>query len=127
MALPYNDELVLSLILNTASLELGKDEYVELAPLKGCCGPFKLSGNGLPVFEYIVFEKSIMEFIKVRVEISRPDRIDFSSKIESTSAPERHGEEIETKDKYKRPFNELSLHLFQYFGHYVSREKRGIK
>ncbi len=115
---PHPDELVTSLILHTASLELAKGEFIELAPIKGCCGPFKLSGNCLPVFEYIVFDKTApMEFIKVRVEISKPDRIEFSAAIESihTSDPKRHGEILEVKQRFKEPFEKLALHLFHYF------------
>jgi hypothetical protein len=112
---PSQDELVLALTLNTASLEIPPGEFRELAPLKGCCGPFKLSGNALPVFTYTVFEKSIMEFIQVRVEISKPDRITFYSTIDSTTAPELHGQEVETKEKYKQPFHQLAQHLFRYF------------
>lgn len=118
LAKPHQDELVLALVLQTAALELPKGEYRELAPVKGCCGPFKLSGNSLPVFEYKVFEKSIMEFIHVRVEVSRPDRIYYRATIDSTTAPERHGEEVEMKAKYKEPFERLSWHLFQYFPFY---------
>ena len=114
-ARPFQDELVLSLVLNTASLGLDKGDYVELAPLPGCCGPFRLSGNSLPVFEYRVFEKAIMEFIHVRVEVAKPDRISFIATIDSTTAPERHGEKVEVKEKYKEPFEKLALHLFRYF------------
>lgn len=127
---PNVDELVLALVLNTASLELAKDEFVELAPLKGCCGPFRLSGNGWPVVEYMMFEKEIMEFVQVRVEISRPDIIRFVTTIyakkESSTAPERHGEVIETTERHKKPFNQLALYLFQYFGHYVLPAKRNL-
>ncbi len=113
--LPPQEETVFMLIHRTASLELSKGEYVELAGIRGCCGPFKLSGNSLPVFEYTVFEKSIMEFIKVRVEVSKPNRIEFIATIDSTTAPERHGEKVEVKDKYKEPFEILVGHLVKYF------------
>jgi hypothetical protein len=111
---PYSNELVLALTLNTAQLGLMKNEYVEFAPLKGVCGTFKLTGNALPCFLYTVFEKKIMEFIEVRVEVSKPDRIHFSSKIVSTD-PKFNGKEVETTDKYKAPFNALAAHLFNYF------------
>jgi hypothetical protein len=111
---PYNDEIVLSLILNTAQLALMKNEYVEFAPLRGVCGTFKLTGNALPCFLYTVFEKKLMEFIEVRVEISKPDRIQFFSKIVSTD-PAFNGKEVETKEKYKEPFNQLALYLHTYF------------
>jgi hypothetical protein len=113
---PQNQlEIVLSLVLNTASLELKPWDSVELAPIKGCCGPFKLYGNSLPVITYRVFEKAIMEFILVRVEIARPDRITYLAKIDSVTAPERHGESVEVKPKYKEPFQKLALQLFRYF------------
>jgi hypothetical protein len=124
---PYPEEIVLALILNTSQLALKKGEYVEFAPLKGVCGPFKLSGNGLPVFTYTVFEKKIMEFIRVTVEISKPDKILFRSNVvrevrhpaldHYVWATEREvlGEEVETKDRYKAPFNQLALYLFKYF------------
>lgn len=128
---PPQDELVLALVMKTASLELAKGETVELAPLKGCTGPFRLSGNGLPVFEYMMFEKKIMEFILVRVEVSKPDKIEFITTIyarkESSTSPELHGSPIETTERYKAPFNRLALYIFQYFGHYVTPEKRNGK
>lgn len=108
------DELVSYLIRNTASLALKKEEYVEFAPIKGTCGVIRLSGNSLPCFVYTVFEKKIMEFIEVRVEVSKPDRIHFSSQIKSTDQTQ-HGKEVETKEKYKEPFLVLANHLFQYF------------
>lgn len=109
------EELVLSLVLNTASLALVKGEYVELAPIRGTCGTFKLTGNSLPLFTYRVFEKKIMEFIEVKVEVSKPDRIHFASTIDSTTAPKEHGKEVETKDKYKEPFWALADSLYRYF------------
>lgn len=112
------DMLVSSLVLHTANLELLKNEYVELAPMKGCCGPFKLSGASLPVFEYTVFEKEIMEFVKVRVEISKPNRIEYVATIDSVTAPKRHGELLPMKDKYKQPFQNLAASLYDYFPFY---------
>lgn len=116
-ATPFDDELVLALTLYTNSLELPRGVAIELAPVKGMCGPFKLSGNSLPVFEYTVFEKSIMEFILIRVEISKPDRIDFRATIQSkdTLDSKRHGEEVECKERYQEPFCFLAWHLYQYF------------
>ncbi len=117
---PKADELVLSLVLNTSSLELVKNEFVEFAPIKGCCGPFKLYGNSLPVFEYTVFHQPIMEFVKIRVEVARPDRISFHAAVESkgTLDSARHGEEIAVIDRFKAPFNRLALNLFYYFPYY---------
>jgi hypothetical protein len=110
--------------MHVSCLELAIGEIVELAPLKGLCSPFELSGNGLPVFEYVMFEKSIMEFVRVRVEVSRPERIQFRTTISSTTAPERHGEVIETVARYKAPFHLLARHLYRYFPLYVLPVKR---
>jgi hypothetical protein len=111
---PHLDELVLHLVLHTASLELIKGEYLELAGVKGMCGTVHLSGNSLPCFKYRVFDKGLMEFIYVTVEVSRPDRIHYISRIESTD-PKENGKEVETKDQYKAPFMKLAHHLFEYF------------
>jgi hypothetical protein len=111
---PEQDELVLALVLNTASLGLKRDDFVEFAPVKSVCGPFKLTGNSLPCFTYTVFEKKIMEFIEVRVEVARPSVIRFISKIKSTDK-EQDGKEIETTEKYKEPFLKLAGYLFNYF------------
>jgi hypothetical protein len=121
---PSKEEIIDSLVAGTSALELKQGEFVELAPLPGCNGPFVLSGNSLPVFEYTVFEKRIMEFVRVKVELSRPSRIQFTSTIQSTTAPERHGESIPMRHPYRQPFDRLSLHLFSYFPHYVSPSKR---
>lgn len=108
------EEVVMSLILNTAALALEKGKHVELAPIKGTCGNIKLSGNSLPTFVYIVFEKKIMEFIEVRVEVSKPDRVQYFSKIVS-SDEKANGKSVETKEKYKQPFLKLCDSLTTYF------------
>lgn len=117
-------ELVLALTIQTSALELAKNEYVEMAPLPGMCSPFRLSGNSLPVIEYLIFEQKMMEFIKVRVEIAKPDRIEYVAKIDCKGAKgqhtnaERHGQEVPMKDKYKEPFEKLSGYLRSYFPFY---------
>jgi len=114
-------ELICALSLHTASLALARDEYVEFAPVGGSCVPFKLFGNSLPVFEYRVFEQKIMEFIKIRVEISKPDTIRFIGTIDCVgvkgqhSDAARHGQEVEVLPKYKEPFEKLAMHLLHYF------------
>ncbi len=113
--IPYLDEIVTGLILNTASLELKRDEFAEFAAVKGMYGPFRLWGNSLPVITYTVFEKELMEFVKVRVQIAKPSTIRFEASIDSTTAPERHGEGIECKEAYKKPFWSLSIYLINYF------------
>ncbi len=112
---PRHDELVSYLIMHTASLALMKTEFVEFAPLCGVCGVIKLSGNSLPVFEYLIFDKKApMEFIKIRVEVAKPDRIKFISQIQSTD-PQFDGKFVETKEWFKEPFNQLLHHLYCYF------------
>ncbi len=117
-------EFVLSLTLQTAALELAKQEYIEMSPLPGMCGPFRLSGNSLPVIEYRVFDPRkkpfMMEFIKVRVEVSKPDRIHYIATIDSHGSQDaaRHGEEVPVLDKYREPFEKLSGYLRNYFPFY---------
>ncbi len=112
---PSKEEIVRAIVLHTSSLELTREEHVEFAPIKGTCGPFRLRGNGLPVFTYTVFEKSLMEFITIRVEVSRPNNIRYIATIDSTTAPEQHGKIVEVKGKYKAPFEALASHLHSYF------------
>lgn len=123
---PSIEEVVFSIVYHTIALELGREEFVELAPIQGTCGPFKLSGNGTPVISYVVFEKRLMEFVLVKVEVSRPDRIEYKAFIESKNTQDagRHGEELEVIDTYRKPFEKLSRHLFRYFPLYVLPEKR---
>lgn len=124
---PDPEMIVLSLIMGTSSLELTRDEFVELAPVKGSCGPFKLSGVGLPVFRYRMYDREYSQFVGIRVEVSRPDKMVYTCKIESEVNPERHGESVECKEEYKKPFILLSEHLHRYFGLYVTPAKRGVK
>lgn len=112
---PDQDEIISSLVLYTASLELNRSQYLQLAPIKGCTGPFKLMGNSLPVFVYRVFDKKMMEFINVTVEIAKPNTIRFSSKIDFPQDSLLHMKEVETKERYKAPFNHLVMHLIRYF------------
>lgn len=127
--LPERDALILHLVLHTAALELKKGEYRELAPLKGCTSPIRIYGNSLPVFEFLMFEKPIMEFVKVRVEVARPDRISFRATIESKGNEDnaRHGEEIEVTARHKAVFEQLSRHLWDYFPLYPVREGGEVK
>lgn len=124
------DIFVLAMTLQTASLELSKDEYLEMAPVSGVIGPFRLSGNSLPVIEYRVFDPRkkpfMMEFVKVRVEISKPARVYFSACIDSKGSadPARHGEEVEVLPKYKEPFERLAAALFNYFPFYANPPDR---
>lgn len=112
---PITDEdLVRSLVLNTAALELERDHYVEFAPIQGTCGTFKCTGNSLPTFTYTVFEKKIMEFIEVRVEVARPDRIQFLARIKSTDKAQ-DGKDVEVTERYKAPFMKLAHQLYQYY------------
>lgn len=121
-----NDEIVMNFVLHTAALALQKNQYVEFAPIQGTCGTIKLSGNSLPCFEYTVFDKKLMEFIRVRVEISKPDRIQFFSRIQPTqkasaigqpipTAPKADSPLVEMKDQYQAPFWKLAEYLVNYF------------
>lgn len=121
---PERDEIVLSLVLQTARMGMQKGEHVEFAPLPGCCGPFRLEGAFLPVFTYRVFEKKLMEFLKVTVEVSKPDRIHFTVAVDSkgTQDPVNHGMVVESKPEYEEPFHRLSLYLFDYFPYWRKTE-----
>jgi hypothetical protein len=127
---PDDELLATALVINVSQLAIPHGEWLELAGLKGCCGNIRLSGNSLPVFEYRVFEKSLMEFIAVRVEVALPDRIRFVSRIDSqyTQDPKRHGEEVETKERYKQIFYQLATHLHAYFPYpRISKELEDLK
>jgi hypothetical protein len=117
---PDDDMIVFSLVMNTANMALERGKYVEFAPVSGMVGVCKLSGNSLPVFEYKVFHaQPVMEFIKVRVEVARPDRISFTAHIESagTVDDKDHGKEMEIIEAYRKPFFTLAHHLYNYFPH----------
>lgn len=66
----------------------------------------------------------MMEFVKIRVEISKPDRIHFQAIIDAdkTSDPKRHGELVDLKQAYKEPFEKLLVHLFYYFPFFRKKE-----
>jgi hypothetical protein len=114
LASPPRHQLVMNMVMRVASLELAPLEEKLLAPLKGIYGPFHVSGNCLPVFTYLVFDKSKMEFVDIRVEISRPDRIQFIATVHS-SDPLFHGKLAEVCDAYEAPFWALATHLYLYF------------
>lgn len=125
-ATPWDAELVFALTVHTSALALGHDgnpSFVEFAPLKGIYGNFRLSGNMLPVVEYQVFDKKLMEFILVRVEVAKPDRVDFIAKIRSNTPAKgeppdgkcRDGETVNCLPVYKEPFYALARHLCRYF------------
>lgn len=125
-ARPWPAELVLNIVHCTSGLALGHDgnpEYVEFAPLKGVYGGFKLSGNALPILEYEVFDRKLMEFIAIRVEFSKPDRMDFVATVRSNTPakgePEgghcRNGEIIPTTAAYREPGLALLHNLHRYF------------
>lgn len=120
---PDKQELVTWFVAATANMELTKEQYVELAPLGKCHGPFRLAGNGTPTVRYICFERSIMEFIDVRVELSRPSRIEFICTISSTTAPEKHGQVVQTTPEYEAPFWRLAEKIFNYFPFYLRADR----
>jgi hypothetical protein len=121
---PSQVELVTSLVLNTASLEIAAYEHREFAPIKGTCGNIRLTGTSLPVFTYLVFDKKLMEFVEVRVEVSRPERIEYIARIKSLDIS-TDGKEVPIVDKYKAPFERFSLALYNYFPFPMPRRERG--
>lgn len=114
LSAPSVAEMVRVIVSNTASLELVKDEVVKLP----VCGPemfshITLTGNSLPVFIYQVFNRKLMEFILVRVEISLPDRIHYRAFLcDQFPIPK---EETECLDYYRKPFELLLINLFNYW------------
>lgn len=119
-AKPDLDEIVGTLARNIASLEMKKSDSYDLAPISGTCGSITVTGGLLSVFEYRVFEKKLMEFIKVRVEVAMPSKMHFICTIDAKGHTDnaRHGEEVEVKQAYKDPFEKLALQLFNYFPYY---------
>lgn len=113
-SLPSQKELVGWLVFKTASLELEVGENAYLGGVAGVYGAIKLSGNSLPRFQYTVFDRKLMEFVQVTVEISLPDRVDFTSKIFDRET-HTHAREVETLEQYKKPFFTLGYQLFKYF------------
>ncbi len=100
--------LVPRLVAGIAGLELDRGTYARLAPVKGVYGAFKIEGNGLPTITYDVFDKSLMEFVKVQVAIALPSTILF----EATTADLG---KVPVKRVYERPFRVLAKHLYRYF------------
>jgi hypothetical protein len=115
---PSDAELTGKMCMNTANMELAKGEYILLNPIMpGQCGPFTLSGNCLPVVEYIMFEKKLMEFVKVRAEVGAGEKVRYVCTIESikTSDPANHGKQLDPKPAYMEPMERLIRQLFRYF------------
>lgn len=117
---PGHEQLVFKLVHDTLNLELA-NESVKFAPLKGIYGPFTLSGNGLPKFHYRVFDQSLMEFVLVFVELSKPARIEFFAQIEAKEL--ELVKKVEVKEKYKEPFFALAHQLYRYFPYYPDTKK----
>jgi hypothetical protein len=113
---PNQEEMVRNIILGVTSLGLSPEDKAYLAPINGVCGPFVITGNSLPIFRYLVFDKEIRQFVRIKVEISKPDRITYQGTIESESiAPELHGKIHPVADRYKRPFQNMCKHIYHYF------------
>ncbi len=117
---PDDTMLVTKLVMHCQNMALEKGQYVEFAPVPGMTSACKLTGNSLPVFEYRVFNKPMMEFILVRVEVARPDRISYFATVDSkyTQDPSAHGEEVAICADFMKPFEILAQHLYNYFPHY---------
>ncbi len=112
---PNDAVLVMELVMRVSGIELLREQSVYLNPVKGMIGPVRVTGNSLPAFDFKMFEKSIMEFIHVRVEVAMPERIEFICTIDSTTAPERHGEVVPATQEYKDAFFQLAYSLFNYW------------
>lgn len=125
---PSQAELVFNLCVRVMSLELQSHEYVEFAPLKLIFGPFKIYGGGLPVCEYVMFDRNTMEFLKVKVEIGRPDKLTYRVQIESIRLEDssRHGEIVPIKPEHRVPFETLIRHLYSYFPYHRTKEDRPL-
>src|ERR1043165_7141436 len=114
----YDDEVISYLSLHTASLELPNHQYQVLAAVPGMVGRWvSVSGGALPVFTYLVFDKGMMEFIRVRVELSRPNRIQYLAQIAAPDAESNssNGEAVTAVDAYRKPFRRLVKRLFRYY------------
>lgn len=113
LAAPSKEELVKAFIAGTASLELLKSESVKLNALPGMFSHIEVSGNSLPVVKYQVFDKGLMEFILIRVELALPDRITYRA-FYCDTFPEPK-QETEVLPYYIEPFNILLLNLYNYW------------
>lgn len=118
---PNDSILITALIQRISQIMLLREESAYLNGVKipnekvqGMFGAVKVTGNGAPVFSYLMFDKQLMEFVRVSVELSLPDRIAFSYKIDSEDEA-THGKEVEEKEEYKAPFYKLAYALYDYF------------
>jgi hypothetical protein len=106
--------LVRPVIAGVASLELLKGQSRTLAPVPGMHGDVVVSGNGLPEFRYMTFDKALMEFITVKANISLPNKIELRCFHPIDNNPNM---QIGTpaKFEYTAPFMQLMRHLAAYF------------
>lgn len=114
-SIPDREDLVMHLISHVSFLAIPKQKCVYFSPVARMCGEICLSGNGLPVFEYTMFDKRIMNFVRVRVELSKPGRIHFSGQVFKDPDPETDEMPVEMDSFYRDPFYLFASHLFRYF------------
>jgi hypothetical protein len=113
--LPYEDELVMKLIMGAHGCELSRDEWVEFAPVPGTCGNIKMSGNSILLFEYLMFHKPIMNFIHVQCLVKKPDKFEWTVTVVKSPDLHENGQVLECTDAFKSPFYTLAKHLYRYF------------
>lgn len=106
-------QLITNLVLCCSSLGIPLGSRVAFAAVGGSCGSISLMGSTCPTFRYVVFDKKIMQFVEVFVEVSRPNRIEYICR--TFNDPEGPSQELEMKDQYKKPFLLLCSHISRYF------------
>lgn len=105
---PSQKALVGRIVAGVSGLEILRSECRHLAPVTDVYGPFTIEGNALPTFSYIIFDDRLMEFVKMRVVVSLPDRLTFSGETQDLG-------QVPIKPHYKKPFMNLATHLYRYF------------
>lgn len=139
--LPRQKQLVRRLVKNCSNLEMKPKEVRYLAPAPGMFGPVSLSGGSLPVFNYIVFDSALMDFVEVRVEVCLPDTIRYLPTLlvsdeeppkqatahDAVGLPMHHRRPVETplKPEYTKPFRLMAYSLGIYFPLYRGTDSYG--
>lgn len=95
-----------------AGLGLKRDEFKDIAATEGMWGFVRVSGCGLPLIQYQVFDNDLMEFIVVEMHL-RKNGIHWATFI--TEAFPTVLKETPLKKAYKKPGFLLIHYLSQYF------------
>lgn len=106
---------VLKLTISCASLQMTQDDWVEFSPLPGTCGVIKMRGSVNPTFQYTTFDRSIMCFVRVTVEVSKPAKINYFAQILSPEDANTEAVSVRVREEYKIPFQVLMNKLMAYF------------